>query len=218
MAKINIVIPMAGRGQRFKNAGYTKNKPFIDVLGVPMIQKIICNILPKQHEINKIIFICQKEDVDELNRVIENLLSRPNFPKFTCKVIPIDYITSGPASTIMLAESYIDNDQGLLIANSDQYINNFDVDNFLTLSNNYDGGIVCFCHDDPKWSYVRIKNGLIVETAEKNPISDHATCGIYYFKYGQDFVTGYDLMFLNNDRANNEFYVAPIYNYRATYL
>lgn len=213
MDKINIVIPMAGKGQRFKNAGYTKNKPFIDILGTPMIQKIICNVMPRNHEINKILFICQQEDVGELNNVIEYILNLTNFPRFTCQVIPINYITEGPASTVMLANDHINNEHPLLIANSDQYIDDFNVDLYIDRCNRYDGGILCFWNNDPKWSYVRIDNGFVIETAEKKPISEHATVGIYYFKRGSDFVAGYNKMRNNNDRTNNEFYVAPVYNY-----
>ena len=56
---LNIVVPMAGRGQRFVDAGYRVPKPLIPVHGVPMIRLVIANLMPRRP--HRFIFICQRE-------------------------------------------------------------------------------------------------------------------------------------------------------------
>ena len=131
-----------------------------------------------------------------------------------CEIIQVDGLTEGAACTTLLAKEFIDNDKHLLIANSDQYIewnsNNF----YYSMTNdNLDGGIVTFKSTHPKWSFAKLDdNGHITEIAEKKPISDIATVGIYYWNKGSDYVKYAEQMIEKNIRVNNEFYVAPVYN------
>jgi len=114
----------------------------------------------------------------------------------------------------LLASNYINNDNDLLIANSDQYID-IKIDDFISKSRNSksDGVIMTFRSSHPKWSYARTnEKGRVLETAEKRVISDNATVGIYYFKKGKDFVSGAQSMIHKNIRHNNEFYVCPVFN------
>ena len=53
---------------------------------------------------------------------------------------------------------------------------------------------------------------MVTEVAEKDPISNIATCGIYWYRRGSDFVKYADQMIEKNIRVNNEFYIAPVYN------
>ena len=131
-----------------------------------------------------------------------------------CKVIQIDGITEGAAITVLKAKEFIDNDSHLIIANSDQYIEG-DMNRFYYSceDSGVDGGILCFRSTHPKWSYAKANDdGNIIEVAEKNPISDMATVGVYYFNKGTDFVKSAEKMIEKNIRTNNEFYVAPVYN------
>ena len=76
-----------------------------------------------------------------------------------------------------------------------------------------DGGIVSFKGTHPKYSFAKInEKGLVTEVAEKDPISDIATVGYYYWKKGSDFVKYAEQMIDKNIRTNNEFYVCPVYN------
>lgn len=202
---LNIVIPMAGRGNRFAQAGYERPKPLIDVFGHPMIEYVTRNITPKCD--HKFIYICQEEHLvkyglaDELNRMSPG-----------CKIITIDHITEGAACTVLLAEKYIDNNEGLMIANSDQYVDT-DINMYLSMMGDMDGLIMTMPADDPKWSYIKYdENNLVTMVREKEVISDEATVGIYNYKHGKDFVTFAHQMIKKNIRVNNEFYVAPVYN------
>ncbi|MDP3043077.1 MAG: glycosyltransferase family 2 protein [bacterium] len=206
---LNIVIPMAGEGSRFKNAGYTFPKPLIDVNGKPMIQIIIENLKPQCK--HKFVFICQKEHYKKysLNEIFNNLVGRENY-----ECIQLSALTQGAACTVMTASEFINNKNDLLIANSDQYVD-IDINNFIDFSrkSNADGTIMTFEASHPKWSYARIdKDENIIEVAEKKVISNHATVGIYYIKEGRTFIEATHTMIEKDIRVNNEFYVCPVYN------
>ena len=130
------------------------------------------------------------------------------------EIIPIHEITQGAAETVLKAKNLINNDDELIIANSDQWID-WNQQHFLSFmrKKEADGGIVTFISTHPKWSYVRINDeNLVEEVAEKRPISNIATVGVYYFKHGKDFVKAAEQMMTKNIRTNNEFYVAPVFN------
>ena len=130
------------------------------------------------------------------------------------KIVVVDGLTEGAACTALLAKEHIDNDEDLLIANSDQYIE-YEAENFKLLKNNMpvDAIVYSFNAVHPKWSFVKTNSrGYITEVAEKKPISNIATVGFYYWKQGSDFVKYAEQMINKNIRVNNEFYVCPVFN------
>ena len=203
--KMNVLIPMAGAGSRFAAAGYTFPKPLIDVNGKPMIQMVVENLNIDAN----FVFVVQKEHREKYNLdTLLNLIA-PN-----CKVVEVDGLTDGAACTALLAKEYIDSDAPLFFANSDQFVE-WDSNEFFYKMNetDADGGIVTFKATHPKWSFAKIDdNGIVTEVAEKNPISDLATVGFYYWKHGSDFVKYAQQMITNNVRVNGEFYVCPVFN------
>ena len=204
--KLNILIPMAGAGSRFENAGYTFPKPLIDVNGKPMIQLVVENLNLDANYI----YIVQKSHRQKYNLdTLLNLIT-PN-----CKIIDVDGLTEGAACTALLAKDYINNQNPLFFANSDQFVE-WDSNEFMykMQETNTDGGIVTFKSTHPKWSFVKLNTNtnLVEEVAEKNPISDNATVGYYYWKHGSDFVNYAEKMIQKNIRVNNEFYVCPVFN------
>lgn len=205
---LNIVIPMAGAGSRFANAGFIDPKPLISVNGIPMIQLVIKNLTPKEK--HRFIFIVQSEH--EKKYSLRDKLSEwaPN-----CIVIETSGVTEGAACTVLLAKNYINNDDSLMIANSDQYID-CNINSYLHKLEKeaITGLIMTMKANDPKWSFVGVDNtNKVTRVVEKEVISDEATVGIYNFKHGFDFVASAESMILANERVNNEFYVAPAYNY-----
>lgn len=203
--KLNVLIPMAGAGSRFEQAGYTFPKPLIDVNGEPMIKVVSENLNLKAN----FIYIVQKKHREKYNLdTLLNLIT-PN-----CKIVEVDELTEGAACTTLLAKEFINNDQPLIMANSDQFIE-WDSNEFMYKMNetNADGGIVTFTSTHPKWSFAKIdENGFVTEVAEKKPISDIATVGVYYWKRGSDYVKYAEQMISKNVRVNNEFYVCPVFN------
>lgn len=205
---LNIVIPMAGAGSRFSNAGFVDPKPLIPVHGIPMVQLVINNLTP--HREHRFIFIIQSEHEKKYN--LRKQLSEwaPN-----CIIIETNGITEGAACTVLLAKSHIDNNDSLMIANSDQYID-CNINSYLNEieDKNLTGLIMTMKAMDPKWSFVGMDyNNKVTRVVEKEVISNEATVGIYNFSHGSDFVISAESMISANDRVNNEFYVAPVYNY-----
>jgi HAD superfamily hydrolase (TIGR01509 family) len=203
--KLNVLIPMAGAGSRFEQAGYTFPKPLIEVNGKPMIQVVIENLNLDANYI----YVVQKSHREKYN--LDTLL---NLLTPGCKIVETDGLTEGAACTALLAKDYIDNDNPLFFANSDQFVE-WDSNEFMykMQETDADGGIVSFTATHPKWSFAKIdENGLVTEVAEKNPISDIATVGYYFWKHGSDFVKYAEQMIEKNIRVNNEFYVCPVFN------
>ena len=203
--KLNVLIPMAGAGSRFQQAGYTFPKPLIDVKGKPMIQTVVENLNVEAN----FIFVVQKEHREKYNLdTLLNLIT-PN-----CKVVEVNELTEGAACTTLLAKEYINNDCPLLMANSDQFAE-WDSNEFMykMVEQNVDAGILSFKSTHPKWSFAKVNEfGYVTEVAEKKPISDIATVGIYYWAKGSDYVKYAEQMISKNIRVNNEFYVCPVFN------
>ncbi len=206
---INIVIPIAGAGSRFVKAGYKKPKPFIDVLGKPMIVRVLENL---EYSSARYILIARKEHIEQEAETVEQIIKNYN-----AVFIPISKLTEGAANTVLYARKYINNDDPLVVANSDQIIDARFSD-FVDdcVNRGLDGSIMTFIdpYKDTKWSFASIDgNDLVSEVREKVAISKYATVGIYLFSKGEDYVNAAVDMIIENDRINNEFYVCPVYNY-----
>jgi len=206
---INIVIPMAGAGSRFSEAGYKTPKPFIDVAGKPMIVRVLENLT---YEGAKYILIGQKDHLEKEKDLVKSIEK-----KFNAEFISIDRLTEGTVCTVLYARKFINNNWPLLIANSDQIVD-VDISDYIndSFARDLDGSILTFVdkNQDPKWSFARLdESGLVVEVREKEVISEYATVGIYLFSKGADFVNSAVDMIVRNERVNNEFYTCPSYNY-----
>jgi HAD superfamily hydrolase (TIGR01509 family) len=203
--KMNVLIPMAGAGSRFQIAGYTFPKPLIEVEGKSMIQLVVENLnIDATYT-----YIVQKSHHDKYHlKTLLNLIT-PN-----CNIVQVDGITEGAACTTLLASEFIDNNEPLVIANSDQFIE-WESNEFMysMIGDDIDGGILTFEATHPKWSYAKLdSDGFVCEVAEKNPISNIATVGVYYWKHGRDYVRYAEQMIKKGVRFNKEFYVCPVYN------
>jgi len=223
---LNIVIPMAGLGSRFVKAGYTDPKPFIDVGGAPMIQRVVENLMPL--EPHRFIFLARREHEPYIKAHMS----------FATNVIYVDEVTEGAVCTVLLAEKLINYKDPLIIANSDQLVEWNDatkpcrvfhpkhhrymvwreINNIQDMINaarhgNFDASIASFYASHPKWSYARLNSDMTVaEVAEKKVISNFATVGIYYYDSGEMFVENAQAMIAKDIRVNGEFYVCPVFN------
>jgi NDP-sugar pyrophosphorylase family protein len=207
-SRIQLVIPMAGLGSRFSQAGYKVPKPLISIHGIPMYQVVINNLM---HEsIVSLTILCPRKW--GLSREIVGNHSAHEVP---VNIVEVDELTEGPASTVWLAKPHLNLDLPVVVANSDQYI---DAD----LSGFYDrvsepgsaNVILCMEDSDKKWSYVRQSSeGLVEEVREKEVISNVATVGIYGFSSATVMLEAFQEMFSAKDSTLGEYYVAPSYNY-----
>lgn len=201
---MKIIIPMAGAGSRFAEQGYTVPKPFIDIYGEPMIKRVVDSINLPEHEY---IFIVRAEHIEKYDF---NLI----FKDVNFKLLPVYKTTEGAAISVSMARKFFEYDEEVLIVNSDQLVQYNSSQVADVIDSGVDGCIWCFFGEGPKWSYVRLNDqGLVVEIAEKNQISNIATGGMYYWRSFYNFLDCKDAMIEANARVNNEFYVAPVYNY-----
>jgi len=185
---LNVLIPMAGAGSRFQSAGYTFPKPLIDVRGDPMIQRVVDSLNIDANYI----YIIQKEHRQKYN--LDTLLKLIT-PK--CSIVEVDGITEGAACTTLIAKELIDSSEFF----------------YKMIEQKADGGMLTFKSTHPKWSFAKVdESNNITEVAEKNPISDIASVGIYYWQKGSDYVKYAEQMIEKNIRVNNEFYICPVFN------
>jgi HAD superfamily hydrolase (TIGR01509 family) len=201
----HVVIPAAGQGKRFLEAGYNYPKPLIEVGDAPMIELVLRNF----REVGDPIVILQRKHCDTYcaDTVIEQL--RPG-----TKIVTVDGLTEGAACTVLAASHIINDGRELILANSDQFLD-YDLSEFLNAARRAeaDGAILTFRASDKKWSYAALgEDGYVSRVAEKEPISPFATVGVYYFRQGSSFISAAKQMIAKNIRVNNEFYVCPVFN------
>lgn len=201
---------MAGRGSRFAKEGYELPKPLIDVNGKRMIEVVINNLKPDCE--HRFIFVCQNEHIKNFD--LESVFSSScdNF-----EIIGIDGVTEGAAITVLKAREFIDSNEPLMIANSDQWID-ADINEYLADMKErcLDGSMLTMKASDAKWSYAKTNSeGFVTEVVEKVVVSDEATVGIYNFLKGSEFCYYADYMISEDIRSNGEFYVAPVYTFMA---
>ena len=202
---MNILVLMAGEGSRLKEF-YKEPKPFIKINNNKIIEIVLKNI---KFDCNYLL-VAQKLHSNKYNlpNIANKILS-------SFKIVDLDERTEGATVSALKAKKYIDNDEELIIINSDQYLEG-EIEESINYfrSNNADGGILTTKkNNEKKWSYVQVnENGIAIKVAEKDPISDNATVGLYYFKKGSEFVKYAEQMINKNIRINNEFYLCPVYN------
>lgn len=202
--KYNLLIPIAGKAQRFLNSGYSMPKPLImckdkHIIDWSMdcIDTSNCNI----------IFVVRSEHIDNFS--IDQIL-RKKFGS-DIEVITINHVTDGSVSTCLYAKKFINNNLPLLIYTPDVYFQN--KFNPANISDDLDGFLLTFKANSSNHSYVELgSNNLAKRVAEKEVISENAAVGIYYYKTGSQFVKYAEEQIRNNIRTKGEFYICPIYN------
>lgn len=206
---MQIVIPMAGRGQRFRDAGYKKPKPLIDVDGKPMVWRVLSN-LPRDCSGSPLLIALAEHRIELEKEGSRRLQETHEAPK---RFRWIENVTQGAACTVLTAEGYVD-DEPLLIANADQWLD-WSPEHFVDFvqRDGCDGAIVTFRASGPKWSYAYVReDGTIAAVAEKVPISHEGTTGVYYWKRASACFASIRRMMEKNLRVNDEFYLAPSFN------
>lgn len=205
---MQFLIPAAGLGSRFSALGYKDPKPMIKLHGIPLILWVITNF--KYFEGDTILIAIRDNTVNQnkIKELTRNIKVRIEF-------IIIDKLTDGAARTVDIASQLLDPKEPLIVANSDQFVAS-DLNPFRNLveSQDIDGAILTMKASSNKWSYVSINDlGNITKVVEKTEISPEATVGIYGWSKLSLFQDSFDEMISNEDKTNNEYYLAPTYNY-----
>ena len=205
---MNVVIPMAGLGSRFRQAGFERPKPLIPVEGRPMYAWAV-ESLPLHHA-ERLIFILLRSQ-PEFEELRADILSR--YRAYPVEVLDVPALTAGQAETVLRAEAQIDNESSLLIHNADTA---FEVDHGwaeLAEEENLDGALLVFRSEETRWSYSRADDkDWVREVREKEAISPWASTGTYWFARGGDFVRLARKQAASESREKGEFYVGPLYN------
>lgn len=204
---LNIVLAMAGSSQFFSKEDFPFPKPLIEIGGMPMIEAVVRNLMTINRD-KRFIFILNEDDcrsfhLDKILRLISGGDS---------EILILNQLAQGAACSVLMSIDHINNDDSLLIVNSDQL---FETDLNILLDDlaDYDAGVACFQNIHPRWSYVRLdENNLVVEAAEKSPISRNAIAGFYYFAKGAAFVEAAMEMIATGKSHNDIYYVSPVYN------
>jgi dTDP-glucose pyrophosphorylase len=200
-----LVIPMAGRGSRFANVGYQIPKPLIEIAGKPMLYHAFQSV--KEVHYRKLIFIALKEHEEEytVSNIIKQHIQQP------FELILLDKVTEGQLCTVLKAAEYFTENEGILIAASDSYIqSNIAKD----IANTTANGLISACNlPGEQWSFAKTNDaGVVIEVAEKNRISNHASTGLYYFNDAKKFEQEALKLIEKKETTKGEYYIMPLYN------
>ena len=207
---LNVVIPMAGEGQRFKTVGIELAKPLIDVNGVPMFRESLKSLGSIPASMINYCFVIRRDFPD-----FENLTQQIFDFNENSKIIALKSKTRGATETVLETESYLDSELPLLILDCDI---RFYSDPFLELLKTptqefCDGALLSFKSSESRFSYLVTENNFVTQTAEKKQISSDAIIGSYYFAKS-DFFFNTARKLLDTELSQNlpEYYVSSVYN------
>jgi len=196
-------MPMAGEGSRFREQGYTDPKPLIDVQGKPMFVRTIESI---GLDFDEYIFIVRRE-----HNLRDSVLA--HYPN--AHIVELDALTEGAACSVAAADPYMDDDDSVCVCNCDQF---FEWNSLEFEQHRKNDGVILLFQDterDPKWSFAAYEptSERIFKVAEKDPISEYATAGLYYWRNWGVYMQSLNMMMAADDRTNGEFYLCPAYNH-----
>ena len=209
---LNIVIPMAGAGSRFKVAGYEVPKPFIKFNDKMMIEHVLQSFKAFNAKFTIVIQESLEKDYSEKISELKN--------QFNISPVSVPRLTMGAAITALASHKNLDKNLPVLFVDSDNIFFPEDIINFLDDADkrNLDASLLVFDSSDSFYSYALTnKNGYLVETKEKKVISNNAICGVYYFKKVDDFIMSTIDLIVASDLQNGEFYMSNVYNYLLKY-
>ena len=217
MRQLHIIMPMAGEGSRFAKAGWTTPKPLIELRGVPLFQRAIGSVALPGVEM-KYSFIVRQEHIDKqhIDRLIQDILPE-------ARIFSVLKTTRGAVETCLVAEAAIDDDDAVVVMDCDLEFRSVGYNQLVSKAlslpaEEADGGaLVSFESDNPRYSYALVDDGgRVLRTAEKEPISNHALCGAYFFGSGKDFKRIAHQLLDDGTHGKAEFYVSLLYNYLLT--
>lgn len=207
---LNLVVLLSGSSQAFKEAGYAYPKNLAEAGGMPLVQLVIEYLQPLTKTGGRLICVIQHEENRKHHTGSVIQLLQPD-----AIVVESHGTTSGAACSALMTVEHINNGDPLVIVNGDQILMDVDLPKAVAdfQGRKLDGGVIVFEDVHPRWSFVKCNaEGLVIETAEKRPISKLATAGFYYYAKGADFVTAATEMIKKDAQVNGLFYICPAYN------
>lgn len=214
MRNLHIIMPMAGEGSRFRNAGWTTPKPLIELKGKPLFVRAIESVRVDEAPM-KYSFIVRKEHIDDygVDKSIKAILPGAN-------IYSVEKTTRGAVETCLIAEEGIADDDAVVVMDCDLEFRSYEYRRLIEEALNTTGDKACggalvsFESDEPKYSYAEVgDDGFVKRTAEKEVISNHALCGAYFFASGREFKAVAHRLLDEPVMLKPEFYVSLLYNY-----
>lgn len=204
---LNVIIPIAGSSEGFAKEGHFYPKPIIEIKGKPMIQWVTEPLYTITVPF-KLIFIIKEEDASTFH--LDNILKILH-PK--SEIIQLKKETKGGLCSVLMAIDCINDADPLLLLNSDQILN-IDFQKVLNYweHNQVEAGVVTFPSIHPRWSYILVRQDKIIQTAEKNPISNMAIAGYYYFNNSGNFFSSAFNSIIKDDNVKGNFYISSVLN------
>lgn len=203
-----IVIPMAGLSSRFFDAGYTEPKYALEAHGHTLFYLSIGSFKGYVDELPFLFVTLARYGAGDFIREEAKKLGIAQF-----EIVELEQPTKGQAETVSRGlEAAGVSDGPITIFNIDTCCPGFEFPDF---SGGCDGYLQVFRGEGANWSYARPESAgsnRVVETAEKNPISDLCSTGLYHFANAADFQNAYTAQSASGELHHNELYVAPLYN------
>lgn len=202
---VNVVVLAAAQGaaDQFKQYPHC----LTEVNGVPLLQKVSENVRQIENAFVRYVFLEHNISKFRLGNIARLLTPDAD-------VFGVPEETGGSACTALLATASLDQDLELLIVSANEIIETSlqePVDYFR--ENNLDAGTLIFKSIHPRYSYVELDNeDLVIEVSQKNPISENATAGVFWYKRTKDFVESAKRQIINNAHTDQKYYVAPVFN------
>lgn len=214
---LNVIIPMAGEGSRFAKAGYTKPKPFIDIKGKPLLYRVIESLACLHKSIN-LTLLCRADVYTEYYSAINYFCSKQKYlSDYNIEIVSSERKGAGGHIKEAIQTYGLDHPEyPLLIKNVDDFVLDYQwLSNAIRFwnDNKADAGICIMFGSNPNWGYCKIENGKITYVAEKSPISNFATFGVYYYARGTDLLENIDRCLYDKTLVNGEVYIGPTFNY-----
>lgn len=209
-----IVFPMAGMSRRFTEAGYEVPKYMLLAHGKSLFEHAVEGFY-KYFNSQKFVFVIR--DISGTLEFVKNKCINLGILDF--HIVTLDAPTAGQAETVAfgLKKLNITADESVTIFNIDTFRPEFEFPNSFHLSS-VDGYLEVIIGSGDNWSYVKPdknRDGYVLETAEKNQISNLCCTGIYYFSSVQLYLNVYERFASGGAKLMGlrELYVAPMYNY-----
>lgn len=211
---IHIIMPMAGEGSRFLNEGWNTPKPLIELHGKKLFERAIESVSIEGAPM-KYSFIVRQEHIDnyQIDKQIKEIL-----PK--AEVFSVLKTTRGAVETCLIARNAIDMNDAIVVMDCDlEFKSRYYTEKIKEIiskkTDEVDGGLlVSFNSNEARYSYAEInQSNIVIRTAEKEVISNHALCGAYFFSKADSFLYAADSLLNEANFSKAEFYVSLLYNY-----
>ena len=205
-----IVIPMAGLSSRFYKAGYNIPKYMLPAHGKSLFDHAILSF-EAYFTTTPFLFIARS--ISETPEFIKERCQTLGIKNYS--IVVLEQETRGQAETVYLGLKGINDDCPLTIFNIDTFRPHFILPD---VAKSTDGYLEVFKGEGSNWSYAKPESSTstkVIETAEKNPISDLCSTGLYHFSSAFDFKQAFEIEVAKpqSEWQKQELYIAPLYNY-----